>query len=143
MPDNKPDVPLEILQWINDYCPQRFLVYNEPLKANDKFLVGALAMYHKMMQEIDLIKATDPRLDKEQERLERVWDEFIKNWQPKQINSHLGMTLHKKFFEFINEAYDYRKALEEFISMHETGLLPNRFTYEDAKKVIEKYKPSI
>jgi hypothetical protein len=35
--------------------------------------------------------------------------------------------------EHLNEA---RARLEEFISMHETGLLPNRFTYEKAKKFI-------
>lgn len=31
------------------------------------------------------------------------------------------------------------QALEKFISMHETGLLPDRFTYEAAKKSITEY----
>jgi FtsZ-binding cell division protein ZapB len=30
----------------------------------------------------------------------------------------------------------WRPLLEEFISMHESGLLPNRFTYEKAKKFL-------
>ena len=34
------------------------------------------------------------------------------------------------------------EALEKFISMHETGLLPDRVTYETSKKVLEEYKKS-
>ena len=34
------------------------------------------------------------------------------------------------------ERTDLIKQLREFISMHETGLLPNRFTYEDAKMTL-------
>lgn len=32
------------------------------------------------------------------------------------------------------------KALERFVSMHETGLLPNRFVYDNAKEILQQWK---
>ena len=32
------------------------------------------------------------------------------------------------------------KALERFVSMHETGLLPNRFVYENGRDVLAEWK---
>lgn len=42
-------------------------------------------------------------------------------------------------YEWLDDSYtEIVECLQRFIQMHESGLLPNRFTYEDALKALNK-----
>jgi FtsZ-binding cell division protein ZapB len=100
------------------------------------YIAGATSYATKLHQRDETIKILEydnSRLKGELEGYKEAYDEVVKDrYRLSQENDEVM----KNYNKLKEQSTGWRPLLEEFISMHETGLLPNRFTYEKAKKFI-------
>jgi FtsZ-binding cell division protein ZapB len=99
-------------------------------------IAGATSYATKLLtaeEKIKILEYDNTRLKGELEGYKEAYDEVVKDrYRLSQENDEVM----KNYNKLKEQATGWRPLLEEFISMHESGLLPNRFTYEKAKKFL-------
>jgi FtsZ-binding cell division protein ZapB len=134
--NTNPELPVEVVEEI-EADANRYVLKNKHFgEGSAAYIAGATSYATKLHQRDETIKILEydnSRLKGELEGYKEAYDEVVKDrYRLSQENDEVM----KNYNKLKEQSTGWRPLLEEFISMHETGLLPNRFTYEKAKKFI-------